>query len=186
MLLFIWRIYQFSQPSVTFCNTNTSCTLGKALFLPPKNLHISLRMASFMWFLIRLSVCIHLSHITPSLSQDTVLGSHRPILPEPLLLPGVVPDFARCLLSSSSVHQPSAYWRKSEWNTAEQINIHREGMWGIYSHTAWMLGSFMCDRRGKSKWKVQASEGQQLGPFDQPIQNTPGKNQRGFLSQRWD
>lgn len=92
-------------------------------------------------------------------------GSHRPILAEPLLLPGVMPDFASCLLSSSYALHPGVYWGKSEWNTAEQINIHREGMWGIRNHTAWMLGSSACDRRGKSKGKVHASEGQQLGPL---------------------
>lgn len=36
-------------------------------------------------------------------------GSHRPILAEPLLLPGVMPDFASCLLSSSYALHPGVY-----------------------------------------------------------------------------
>lgn len=93
-------------------------------------------------------------------------GGHRPVLAEPLLLPGAMPDFASCLLSSSHALHPGVHWGKSEWNKAEQINIHREGTWGICNQTAWMLGSSACNRRGKSKGKVYASEGQQPGPSD--------------------
>lgn len=110
-----------------------------------------------------LSGCLYpYLHITPSLSQDTVLRDPRPH-------PGWPPAASRARAWPCTVPPfifPCAPARKSEWNTAEQINIHCEGMWGICNHTAWMLGSSMCDRRGKSKWKAHASEGQQPGPFD--------------------
>lgn len=108
-----------------------------------------------------MSVPISTSHTSlPACLRIQSWGSHRPSLAEPLLLSGLVPGFAQRHLSSSPVRQPSVYWRKSKWNTAEQIIIHREGMRGICNHTAWMLGSSICDRRGKPKWKVRASWGQ--------------------------
>lgn len=67
-------------------------------------------MASFMRFLIRLFVPISTSHTSlPACPRIQSCRSHGPILADPLLLPGLVPDLARCLLSSSPALQPSAY-----------------------------------------------------------------------------
>lgn len=130
-------------------------------------------MVPFLWILIRLSVPISASHISlPDCPRKQSWGSL--ILAEPLLLPGLVPGFTWCFLPSSSALQTSACWRKPEWSTAEQSNIPHEGMWGTCRRTDWVL----CGRRGKSKWKAHAPEGQQPGPFDYSVQSVPGKNQK--------
>lgn len=132
-------------------------------------------MVPFMRFLIRLRVSIPASHTSlPDCPRKESWG--RSILAEPLLLPGIVPGFTWCPLSSSPALQTSARWREPEWSAAEQINNPHEGMWGMCCCTDWML----CARRGKSKWKAHASEGQQPGPFDYSVQSMPGKYEKEF------
>lgn len=129
-------------------------------------------MSNVMWFL---SSCtqFYVLHISSQPGSEYSSGL-RQTYPWTPAASRVMLDFAGCLLSSSHALLTSVYWRKSERNTAEQINIHHEGRWGICNHIAWVLGSSLSCQQQERKIKVK----------DACIRGT-WRNHRGFSSEGW-